>query len=100
MKRDGKNLKASTALKIGDILELPSHDGSHKRTIEIITLLEKRVKGTLAAEAIKEHTSAEILAEAERRRLANREARANRKLGDQGRLTKKNRRNWEENRYF
>lgn len=100
VKRDGKNLKASTALKIGDLLEVPSHDGYHKRTIEIVALLEKRVKGILAAEAIIDHTPAEILAEAERRRLAHRENRAIRKTGDQGRLTKKNRRNWEENRYF
>ena len=100
VKRDGKNLKASSSLKIGDIIEVPSHDGFHKRTIEVVALLEKRVKGSLAAEAIKDHTAPEILAEAERRRLAHRENRSIRKEGDQGRLTKKNRRDWEENRYF
>lgn len=100
VKRDGKNLKASSALKVGDILEVPSVDGYHKRTVEIVALLEQRVKGSLAAEAIKDHTPAEVLAEAERRRLAHRESRTRRREGDQGRLTKKNRRNWEENRYF
>ncbi|MGC6427137.1 MAG: RNA-binding S4 domain-containing protein [Akkermansiaceae bacterium] len=100
VKRGGKNLKASTALKIGDLLEVPSHDGSYKRTVEIVALLEKRVKGSLAAEAVIDHTPAEVLAQAEERRLAHRENRTRRKEGDQGRLTKKNRRNWEKNRYF
>lgn len=95
IKRDGKNLKASTALKIGDQLEVPSLDGTHKRTIEVVQLIEKRVKASLAAAAIIDHTPAAILAEAETRRLANREAREHRKLGDQGRLTKKKRRDWD-----
>lgn len=95
VKRAGKNLKASTALKVGDQLEVPALDGTHKRTIEIVQLIEKRVKGTLAAAAIIDHTPAEILAEAETRRIFNRQARENRKLGDQGRLTKKKRREWD-----
>ncbi|MDB4600839.1 hypothetical protein OAG97_03870 [Akkermansiaceae bacterium] len=63
---------------------------------------EKRVGAPLAREAYHDHTPAKILAEAEHRRLANKENRQSRKEGDQGRLTKRNRRQWEEggNRFF
>ena len=100
VKRAGKNLKASTALKIGDQLEIPSHDGSHKRSIEIVELIEKRVKATLAASTFIDHTPAAIIAEAETRRLVHQENRAARKAGDQGRLTKKKRRDWEDSGFF
>ena len=92
----GKPIKASTALKIGDHLEVPSLDGTHKRTIEVVVLIEKRVKASLASSAFIDHTPAEVLAEAEVRRLANKENRVGRKLGDQGRLTKKKRRLWDQ----
>jgi ribosome-associated heat shock protein Hsp15 len=97
IKRAGKPIKASTALKISDLLEIPSLDGTHKRSIEVLVLIEKRVKASLASAAFIDHTPAEILAEAEVRRLANKENRVGRKLGDQGRLTKKKRRLWEQN---
>ncbi|MGJ8697786.1 MAG: RNA-binding S4 domain-containing protein [Verrucomicrobiaceae bacterium] len=100
VKRAGDPIKASTSLKIGDRLEIPSLDGTHKRSIEIAELIDKRVKASLAAAAFIDHTPPEVLADAERRRIANREARANRKLGDQGRLTKKKRRDWEDNSFF
>jgi len=96
VKRRGETIKASTSLKEGDRLEVPSLDGSHKRSVEVVELIEKRVKATLASSAFIDHTPPEILAEAETRLLANRENRALRKLGDQGRLTKKKRRLWEE----
>lgn len=96
VKREGKTLKPSTSLKPGDTLEVPAPDNSYKRTIEIVQLLEKRVGAPLAREAYHDHTPAEILAEAERRRLANKENRQRRKEGDQGRLTKRKRRQWEE----
>ncbi len=95
VKRDGKNLKPSTSLKIGDRIEVPATDGSHKREIEVVELLEKRVAAPLARAAYIDHTSAEVLAEAERRRLEKKEARQIRQEGDQGRLTKKKRRLWE-----
>ncbi len=96
VKRDGKTLKPSAALKIGDTLEVPSPDNTYKRSIEIVQLIEKRVGAPLAREAYLDHTPAEILAEAERRRLANKENRQRRQEGDQGRLTKRKRRQWEE----
>ena len=102
VKRSGKTLKSSTALKIGDTLEVPSSDNAYKRNIEVIQLIEKRVGAPLAREAYHDHTPGQIIAEAEQRRLANKENRQSRKEGDQGRLTKRNRRQWEEggNRFF
>lgn len=96
VKRDGKTLKPSAALKIGDHLEVPAPDNTYKRAIEVIELLEKRVAAPIAQAAYQEHTSPEILAEAERRRLALKENRRRRKEGDQGRLTKRQRRRWEQ----
>jgi ribosome-associated heat shock protein Hsp15 len=96
VKRDGKTLKPSAALKLGDKLEVPSPDNTYKRNIEVLQLIEKRVSAPLAREGYLDHTPGEILAEAERRRLANKENRQRRKEGDQGRLTKRNRRQWEE----
>ena len=96
VKRGGKHLKPSTSLKIGDILEVPSPDNTYKRTVEVVQLLEKRVSAALAREAHLDHTPSEILAEAEKRRLAQKENRQFRKDGDQGRLTKQKRRQWED----
>ena len=96
IKRAGKSLKSSTSLKESDTLEVPSPDGTYKRIIEVIQLIEKRVSAPLAREAYQDHTPGEILAEAERRRLANKENRQQRREGDQGRLTKRKRRVWEE----
>ena len=96
VKRSGKNLKPSAALKPGDTLEVPSHDNRFKRIIEVVELLEKRVAAPIAQAAYVDHTPAEILAEAEKRRLAEKENRQLRKQGDQGRLTKRKRRQWEE----
>ena len=96
IKRTGKTLKSSASLKVGDTLEVPSPDGAYKRIIEVVQLIEKRVGAPLAREAYIENTPGEILAEAERRRLANKENRQRRREGDQGRLTKRKRRQWEE----
>jgi ribosome-associated heat shock protein Hsp15 len=102
VKRSGKALKPSTTLKIGDTLEVPSSDNAYKRNIEVIQLIDKRVGAPLARKAYLDHTPAEILSEVENRRLANKENRQARKEGDQGRLTKRNRRQWEEggNKFF
>lgn len=96
VKRGGDTLKPSTSLKVGDTLVVPSHDNLFKRTVEVIGLLEKRVAAPIAQAAYLDHTPAEILVEAEKRRLAEKENRQFRKQGDQGRLTKRKRRQWEE----
>ncbi len=90
IKRAGTNLKPSASLKIGDTLETPSPDNTYKRTIEVVQLIEKRVAAPIAQAAYQDHTPAEILAEAERKRLEKKEQRQFRKKGDQGRLTKRN----------
>jgi len=97
VKRFGKSLKPSASLKEGDTLEVPSHDHLFKRTIVVVELIEKRVAATIAQSAYLDQTPAEILAEAEARRLAQKENRQFRKEGDQGRLTKRKRRRWEDN---
>ena len=79
IKRAGKALKPSAALKVGDTIEVPSPDGTYKSIIEVIQLIEKRVGAPLAREAYNDNTPAEILAEAERRRLANKENREQRR---------------------
>jgi len=96
VKREGHSLKPSTSLKVGDTLIVPNHDNLFKRTVEVIELLEKRGAAPIAQAAYLDHTPADILAEAEKRRLAEKENRQIRKAGDQGRLTKRNRRQWEE----
>ena len=78
-------------------MEVPSHDHLFKRTIVVVELIEKRVAATIAQSAYLDQTPAEILAEAEARRLAQKENRQFRKEGDQGRLTKRKRRRWEDN---
>lgn len=95
VKRDGTALKPSTSLKVGDTLIAPSHDNSFKRTVEVVELLEKRAAAPIAQAAYIDHTPAEVLAEAEKRRLAEKANRQFRKEGDQGRLTKRKRRQWE-----
>ncbi len=96
VKRSGNHLKPSSSLKIGDLLEVPAPDNSHKREIKIIELIPKRVCASLAQAAYLDLTSAEILAEAAERRLAEKVNRQFRKEGDQGRLTKRKRRRWED----
>jgi len=96
VKRAGKALKPSAALKIGDTLEVPAPGNTHKRPIEVIELLEKRVSAPIAQAAYLDKTPPAIIAEVEERRLADKVYRESRKQGDQGRLTKRKRRQWEE----
>lgn len=94
IKRGTTTLKPSAAIQIGDHLDVPSPDGTHKRHLEVVTLLEKRVSAPLAREAFTDHTSADVLQAAEEARTTLRENRLLRQEGDQGRMTKKKRREW------
>lgn len=94
VKRLGKNLKPSASVKIGDFLLVPSGDGSYKREIEVLGIEQKRVSAPVAQQAYKDHTPAEILQQAEQIRKENLQNRQHRKEGDQGRMTKKQRRDW------
>lgn len=94
IKRGTSAMKPSAAVQIGDHLEIPAADASHKRHIEVIHLHEKRVGAPIARVAYTDHTSADILEEANKKRAENRQNRLLRKEGDQGRMTKKQMRDW------
>lgn len=96
IKRQSTTLKASSQIKIGERIETPSHDGSHKKDLEVIQLLDKRVSAPLAQDAYIDHTSAETLKEAQEKKEHQKQNRSIRKEGDQGRMTKKKRRNWDQ----
>jgi ribosome-associated heat shock protein Hsp15 len=96
IKRAGQSLKASAEVRIGDRLEVPSTDGHFKRQVEVLQLIDKRVGAPLAKLACKDHTPADILEAARKQSIGQRAARLIRKEGDQGRMTKKQRRDWVE----
>jgi len=96
IKRDGTSLKPSAKVKQGDILHIPSPDRSYQRTIEVKELLEKRVGAPIAREAYEEQTPETILNEAAQKQQFKRAQRSYRKEGDQGRMTKRNRRQWKQ----
>ncbi|GAA5497604.1 heat shock protein 15 [Rubritalea halochordaticola] len=94
VKRANKSIKASTPVKVGDHLDVPSHDGTHKRHVEVLEIHEKRVGAPIAREAYTDHTPKETLERAKEVRAEKRLSRIQRKEGDQGRMTKKQRRDW------
>jgi len=96
IKRDGNNLKPSSSIKVGDVIEVPSHDRTHKKQILITQLLRKRVGAPLAQAAYQDQTPDEVLQDAKNKRSAYQFEKQHRKEGDQGRMTKKNRRSWEQ----
>lgn len=94
IKRLGKSLKPSAVVKVGDRLLVPTPDGAYKREIEILEIYDKRVGAPLAQAAYKDSTPEEIVEQAKEVRKENRLNRMHRKEGDQGRMTKKQRRDW------
>ncbi|MFT5883410.1 MAG: ribosome-associated heat shock protein Hsp15 [Crocinitomicaceae bacterium] len=94
VKRANATVKASATVRVGDHLDVPTHDGLYKRHIEVTGLYDKRVSAPLAQAAYSDHTSKDTLKEAELKRSNNRESRLLRKEGDQGRMTKKQMRDW------
>ena len=92
IKRGTAALKPSATIQVGDHLEVPAPDGTHKRHLEVVGLLDKRVSAPLAREAFADHTSEDVLKAAAEARAQLRENRLRRQEGDQGRMTKKKRR--------
>lgn len=88
VKEGGRVLKASSTLKGGELLELPFPEGPGTRVVRVVGLIERRVGAPQAREACEDITPEGVI---EDRRLwsANR---AHRKEGEQGRPTKKKRR--------
>ena len=89
-------LKPASELKGGELLELPYPEGPGTRTVRVLGLIDKRVGAPEARLACEEITPADVL-EARKVWL---ESRAQRLIGDQGRPTKKNRRQIEQQRGF
>ena len=94
IKRGTTTLKPSSALQVGDHLDVPAPDGTHKRHLEVVALLEKRVSAPLAREAFIDLSPEDVLKAAEEERARKRQDRLLRQEGDQGRMTKKKRRDW------
>lgn len=94
IKRGTTPLKPAASIQIGDHLEIPAADDTYKRHIEVTGLLDKRVSAPLAREAYLDHTPEDVLAAAKERRAIHLKDRINRQEGDQGRMTKKKRREW------
>lgn len=94
VKRANATVKASASIRIGDHLDVPTHDGLYKRRIEVVGLVDKRVSAPLAQAAYSDHTSEDTLKQAAQKSSENRENRLLRKEGDQGRMTKKQMRDW------
>jgi len=92
IKRTGQSLKPSTKIKVGDQLTIPAHEANYQKSIKVLALLDKRVSASEASKAYEDHTPEQKVTEA--REIA-REQRLLKKDGIQGRLTKKNRRDWE-----
>lgn len=98
IKRSQKALKPSTTIQIGDHLDITVPENTHVKHVEVVQLLEKRVGAPLAREAIIDHTSADVLKEVEEKRKILKEERLFRQEGDQGRMTKKKRREWDKSK--
>ncbi|MGJ8672793.1 RNA-binding S4 domain-containing protein [Rubritalea sp.] len=94
VKRSSASVKAAAKVQIGDHLDVPTHEGLYKRHIEVTGLYDKRVSAPLAQEAYVDHTSKDVLEEAKIKRSEKRANRILRKEGDQGRMTKKQMRDW------
>jgi ribosome-associated heat shock protein Hsp15 len=89
-------LKPASELRGGELLELPFPEGPGTRTVRVLGLIEKRVGPPEASAACEEITPPQVL---EQRKIWN-ESRAHRLVGDQGRPTKKNRREIDQRRGF
>jgi ribosome-associated heat shock protein Hsp15 len=94
VKRLGKSIKPSASVKVGDRLLVPTPDGSYKKEIEILQLFDNRVGAPLAQSAYRDNTPEEVVEQAKVVRSENRLNRIQRRDGDQGRMTKKQRRDW------
>ena len=89
-------LKSSSELRGGELLELPFPEGPGTRIVRVLALIEKRVGAPEARAACEEITPPEVTEQ----RKAWLEGRTHRLIGDQGRPTKKNRRQIDQHRGF
>ncbi|QJE95575.1 RNA-binding S4 domain-containing protein [Luteolibacter luteus] len=96
VKTGDRILKPASELRGGELIELPFPEGPGTRVVRVLGLIEKRVGPPEARAACEELTPEEVI---EQRKIWN-ESRSHRLEGDQGRPTKRNRRQLEERRGF
>lgn len=96
VKRGGHPLKPASALKAGDLLEVPFPDGPGARVVRVVEPIHQRVGAPQAAECCEDLTPPEVLAA----RIEARKEKRDRLDGQQGRPTKDQRRAWERHRGF
>lgn len=96
VKSEGRELKASSVLRGGEIIELPFPDGPGTRRVRVVGLIDRRVGAPQAREACEDLTPAEVV-ESRKSWAADR---SHRKEGDQGRPTKRKRRELDQGRGF
>jgi ribosome-associated heat shock protein Hsp15 len=85
-------LKASSDLRGGELIEMPFAEGPGMRLVRVLALIEKRVGAPEAKLACEDLTPSETLDLRKNWTEAQTAARTLRQEGDQGRPTKKNRR--------
>lgn len=88
VKEGGRVLKASSTLRGGELLELPFQEGPGTRVVRVVGLIDRRVGAPQAREACEDITPADVV-ELRRAWSSNR---SHRQEGEQGRPTKKKRR--------
>lgn len=96
VKSDGRVLKASSTLRGDEVIELPFAEGPGTRVVRVAELIEKRVGAPQARVACEDLTPPDVV-EARRLWQSNR---SHRKEGEQGRPTKRKRREIDEQRGF
>jgi ribosome-associated heat shock protein Hsp15 len=98
IKRLGHPLKPASAIHVGDTLEVPFHDGPGTRTVRVVGLPARRGGAPEAQACYLDLTAPEVV---EANRVALREKRERmQRDGDQGRPTKRDRREIERFRGF
>jgi len=89
VKRAGHSLKPAGQLRVGDVLDLPFPTGPGTRTVRVVELLDKRAGAPRAAECCEDITPQQVIDD----RVEQLRDRHHRREGDQGRPTKRERRN-------
>jgi len=98
IKRGGHPVKPATSLHPGDLLEVPFYEGPGTRLIRVSSVIDKRVGAPQAQACYVDLTTPEVL-EANRVAMQEKRDREHRE-GDQGRPTKRDRREIERFRGF
>lgn len=92
VKRGGTRLKPASQIYVGDEIEVPAKEASYKRLLRVEQLTDKRLGAALAGQNFSELTDPELIAAA---REKAKDSRSHRREGGQGRMTKRDRRRWE-----